>query len=90
MNKFWQAIKDNPVRIGAIVSAAIALAAYYVPDAPWPLVAGLIAAILGTGELVRSDVAPMSRVSVHNDELKDLDGVFVIPNAEEADDAQDA
>ena len=87
MNKTWQAIKDNPVRIGAIVSAAIALAAHYIPDAPWPLVAGLIAAVLGTGELVRSDVAPMSRVAVHVDELTDLEGVFMVPDAEEADDA---
>ena len=88
MQYIIKSFRDNPVRIGAAISAGVALLAYYVPDAaPWPLVAAFVAAILGTGEIVRSDVAPMSKVTVHADELADLEGVFVVPNAEGADDA---
>ena len=86
MNQLWESIKNNPVRIGAIVSAAIALTAHFVPDAPWPLVTALIAAIFGTGELVRSDVTPMNRVVVHANDATE-GGVFLVDNPEEADDA---
>ena len=85
MNDLWNSIRTNPVRIGAILSAAIALLAHFTPDAPWPLVAGLIAAVLGTGEVVRSDVAPMSKVVIHQDDAPQ--GVYLVPDAEEADDA---
>lgn len=52
-------LKNNPVRIMAVVSAVLALVAHYVPDLPTLLLLAIAAAILGTGEAVRSQVAPV-------------------------------
>ncbi len=49
-------LKTEPVRLYSIAMAAVALAAYFVPTDAWPLVLGLIAAVLGTGQAVRSQV----------------------------------
>lgn len=51
----------EPVRLYAILSAAIALAAHYVPDLPVALILALVAALLGIGEGVRSRVTPTAR-----------------------------
>ena len=58
------AIKTNPVRIYAIVTAALALVAFYVPDIPTVLILGLVAGVLGLGEGVRAAVTPNSRVFI--------------------------
>lgn len=54
----WEAIKNNPVRIYAILSAAIAVVAFYVPSLPVALLIALLAAIFGVGEGVRAAVTP--------------------------------
>ncbi|MFI8263691.1 hypothetical protein [Streptomyces sp. NPDC085665] len=43
----------HPARLYAVVSAAVALVAYYVPGLPVALVLALAAALLGTGEAVQ-------------------------------------
>ena len=55
-------IRRNPVRIYSVVVACLALVAQYVPDLPTALILGVLAAILGTGEVVRSKVVPLSDV----------------------------
>lgn len=67
-----QAILDNPVRLYSIAVAAVALVAFYV-TIPAPLILGLIAAVLGVGEGVRSQVAPMSKVVLHVDDYEPFD-----------------
>lgn len=54
-------IKNNPVRIMAIVSAALALLVFYVPSIPVVLVLALVGAVLGVGEGVRSQVTPVRK-----------------------------
>lgn len=51
-------LSTEPVRLYAIAAAALALAAHYLGDLPVPLILGLVAAILGLGEGVRSKVTP--------------------------------
>ncbi|MFE4610006.1 hypothetical protein ACFRK5_16905 [Streptomyces niveus] len=46
-------IHTHPARIYAVAVAALALVAHYVPELPSPLVLGLVAAVLGTGEAVQ-------------------------------------
>ncbi|MFJ7061095.1 hypothetical protein ACIQVA_25790 [Streptomyces microflavus] len=46
-------IKTHPARLYAVVVAALALVAHYVPELPSALVLGLVAAVLGTGEAVQ-------------------------------------
>lgn len=58
------AIKNNPVRLMAIISSAIALLAFYVPALPVSLIIPLVMAIFGTGEVVRSKVQVVSNVHV--------------------------
>lgn len=55
-------IRRNPVRIYSVAVACLALVAQYVPDLPTALILGVLAAILGTGEVVRSKVVPLSDV----------------------------
>lgn len=55
-------IKNNPVRIYAIVTAAVALLGHYVQDIPTALVLALVAAVLGVGEGVRSAVTPVRKL----------------------------
>ena len=57
-------IKNNPVRIQSIIFACLALVAFYVPDLPTALIIGVIAAVLGTGEIVRSKVVPLSKYDI--------------------------
>ena len=57
-------ITTNPVRIYSIVVACLALVSQYVPDLPTALILGVVAAILGTGEVVRSKVAPLSKYDI--------------------------
>jgi hypothetical protein len=58
-----EAIKNNPVRLYAIASAALALIAFYVPSLPVVLILGLVAAILGIGEGVRAVVTPVRKLN---------------------------
>lgn len=58
-------ITRNPVRIYSIAVAAVALIAEYVVDLPSALILGLIAAALGTGEVVRSKVVPLREVEMN-------------------------
>lgn len=46
-------IKANPARVYAVVVAALALVAFYVPAVPTELVLALVAAVLGLGEAVQ-------------------------------------
>lgn len=50
MNNLTELAKNNPRRMFAIVSSAIALVAHYV-DLPVPLLLAFVAAVLGTGEV---------------------------------------
>jgi hypothetical protein len=55
-------IRRNPVRIYSVAVAILALVAQYVPELPTALILGVIAAIIGTGEVVRSKVVPLRDV----------------------------
>ncbi len=68
----FQAIKDNPVRLFAIASAALALIVFYVPGLPVALILGLVGAILGIGESVRANVTPTAHVHVDDRELEPI------------------
>ncbi|CUW30085.1 hypothetical protein [Streptomyces reticuli] len=46
-------IKTHPARIYAVVVAVLALVAHFVPSLPSPLILGVVAAVLGTGEAVQ-------------------------------------
>ena len=58
IDSITESIKRNPVRLYAIATAGVQLIHYYVATFPTLLVLALIAATLGTGELVRSKVVP--------------------------------
>jgi len=62
-------IKNNPVRLYAIATAALALLVFYVPGLPVVLILGLVAAILGVGEGVRSKVTPSRQVFLDRREV---------------------
>ena len=47
-------LATEPVRLYSIAGAAVAIGAYFVPSGAWPLVLALVAAVLGTGQGVRS------------------------------------
>lgn len=64
-----EALKNNPVRLYAVATAALALVAYYVQDIPQGLILALVAAVLGLGETVRSKVTPARKVIVSEDDL---------------------
>ena len=57
-----ESLRNNPVRIYAVVAAALALVAHYVPDLPSPLILALAAALLGVGESVRASVVPVRKI----------------------------
>ncbi|MEW2034910.1 hypothetical protein AB0901_30965 [Streptomyces roseifaciens] len=46
-------IRTHPARIYAVLVAAVALVAHYIPDLPSPLILALAAAVLGVGEAVQ-------------------------------------
>lgn len=46
-------IKANPARVYAVVVAALALTAFYLPNLPTELLLGVVAAVLGLGEAVQ-------------------------------------
>ncbi|MGW3229407.1 hypothetical protein [Kitasatospora sp. NPDC001095] len=48
-----QFIKSHPARLYAVLVAALALVAHYVPSLPSALVLALAAAVLGVGESVQ-------------------------------------
>ncbi|MFG2916267.1 hypothetical protein ACGF0D_25675 [Kitasatospora sp. NPDC048298] len=48
-----QFVKSHPARLYAVVTAALALVAHYVPSLPSALVLALAAALLGVGESVQ-------------------------------------
>lgn len=64
-----EAIRRNPVRVYAAVSAALALAANYWPALPVPLILAWVVSILGAGEVVRAKVTPMAQVRIHADDV---------------------
>jgi hypothetical protein len=65
-----ESLKNNPVRIYAVVAAALALVAHYVPDLPTPLILALAAALLGVGEGVRAQVTPTRSLEWVDDEFE--------------------
>lgn len=72
-------ILNNPVRLYAVAAAALALVVHYVPSLPTPLILALVAAVLGVGgEAVRRQVAPMSKVQVHDDDLYPGESAYVL------------
>ncbi|MDX2390194.1 hypothetical protein NJL88_08965 [Streptomyces sp. DK15] len=46
-------VKDHAARLYAVVVAVLALTAHYVPTLPSALILGVVAAVLGTGEVVQ-------------------------------------
>jgi phosphate/sulfate permease len=64
VDRFLYAIRTNPVRLYSVAVALVALVAFYVPGLPVALVLGLVGAILGVGEAVRSQVTPNERVAI--------------------------
>ncbi|MFI9206185.1 hypothetical protein [Streptomyces sp. NPDC053048] len=46
-------VKDHATRLYAVLVAVLALVAHYVPSLPSPLILGVAAAVLGTGEAVQ-------------------------------------
>lgn len=79
MNK----LLNEPVRIFSILAALLPLGAYYGLDLPAELILPVIAAILGVGEVVRSQVTPTRKlinmtaegVSLHAGELISAEAV---------------
>lgn len=57
-----EAIKNNPVRVMAVLTAMVALAAYYLPALPVALILAIPAAILGVGEGTRALVTPVRKI----------------------------
>lgn len=68
-----EAIKNNPVRIFAIVTSVVALAAFYFPALPVALILAIPAAILGLGELTRSKVTPSRNVVLSEADLDEAE-----------------
>lgn len=66
-------IKSHPARIYAVAVAGLALVAHYFPELPSALVLGLVAAVLGTGEVVqRAENGKTTAASEpHKDEHQD-------------------
>ena len=62
----------NPVRLYSIATAGVALGAYFLPSGAWPLVLGLVAAVIGAGAGVRSQVVPTVTVEEHLDTAQRL------------------
>ena len=56
-------LRNNPVRLFAAATAALALVAHYVPDLPTALVLALVATLLGVGEGVRYATTPNAQVA---------------------------
>lgn len=54
----------EPVRLYGVAAAALALAAHYFEDLPVALILGLVAALLGVGEMVRGTVTPEKHFTV--------------------------
>lgn len=42
-------LRTEPVRLYSVLAAAVALGVYFLPSGAWPLVLGLVAAVLGVG-----------------------------------------
>lgn len=61
----WAAIKSNPVRLYAVASALVALVAAFVPALPTVAVLGVIAALLGVGEVTRASVTPNAKATAN-------------------------
>lgn len=72
MKSIIDAIKNNPVRLYAILLATIGLVANYWTDFPRELVDELIIAILFGGELVRNAVTPNDKVVVTQSMVQDV------------------
>jgi hypothetical protein len=76
-----KALKENPVRVYALVVAALALASRYLPALPVEDILGLVSAgiALVGGEIVRAKVVPETKITtVHtHEEAYDLltDGI---------------
>ena len=77
MSEVGIAIKNNPVRLYSILTAVIALAAHYYQDLPTALLLGLLAAIFGTGEVVRAKVWPQEHV---DDTVADAEAMAYLSN----------
>jgi hypothetical protein len=57
-----ETILNNPVRVYSVLSACLALIAYYVDSLPLPLLLSLFGAVLGVGgEVTRSRVTPVRK-----------------------------
>ncbi len=70
-------IQTHPARIYAVITAALALVAYYVPSLPDALILAFAAAVLGTGEAVQRaedrKTAAAGEVEANADECQDDD-----------------
>jgi hypothetical protein len=79
-------MKFEPVRIYAIAVSALAVVAHYMPDVPTALYLGVVAAVLGLGEGVRSAVTPNAKVIVGTTDVPDGGDVIVwTPDPDAAD-----
>lgn len=79
-------LRTEPVRLYAILTAAVALAAYFLPSGAWPLVAALGAAALGIGAapgpvgLIRNSVFSQATHKEQLDHLMVITGALPDPD----------
>jgi len=64
-------LKNEPVRIYTLAVALLALASHYVEGLPTPLILAVVAAAIGSGEVVRSKVAPMPHITALAGDLEE-------------------
>lgn len=77
-----ESLTSNPVRLYSAAVAILALVSHYVPTLPSALILAVAAAILGTGEVVRSKVAPMPHVAALVEDFEG-GGIFLSPDSDD-------
>jgi hypothetical protein len=69
-----ESILNNPVRVMAVITSVVALVAFYLPTLPVALILAIPAAILGVGEVTRSNVTPTRNVVLTEEDLREVWG----------------
>lgn len=72
MNKIYDIVRREPVRIYNVSVAVAAVIAYFVTDFPVQMLLGAIAAFLGLGEMTRAAVTPNEKVVTTTDDLREI------------------
>ena len=68
-------LRTEPVRLYAVIGAAVAIGAYFIPSGAWPLVLALGAAVLGVGEGVRQQVWSADSHHLIVDQVRAVNGL---------------